>query len=204
MVVLLTEDRSDDMAPIRSPCSLEQILSTGGHQLIRHGRPFLVLGGELFNSSMTSASYMSMQWNNLKDQGLNTVLGAVTWEQIESEQGIFDFGELDRCIFDCRASGMHLIVLWFGSFKNGESRTPVPNSVSDGTVTFDSARARRGVVLHSFLDEGSTRPISPSARRERTWCSRAEERALGLSSCQYGSRCHRLRQPRPAYCCHRQ
>lgn len=89
------------------------------HQLQVHNKPFLLLGAELQNSSMTSSRYMQPIWPKLKAANINTVLGNVTWEQLEPEEGRFDFGELDGVIKGAREHGLHLILLWFGSFKNG-------------------------------------------------------------------------------------
>lgn len=88
-------------------------------QLHVDGKPYLILGAELQNSSMSSAEYMKPIWPRLVDMNINTVLGNVTWEQIEPEEGRFDFHELDLVVDDARASGLRLILLWFGSFKNG-------------------------------------------------------------------------------------
>jgi len=93
----------------------------GPPQLLVDGKPFLMLGGELQNSSMTSARYMDTVWQPLKDSGLNTVLGCVTWEDIEPEEDVFKFTELDAIIEGARSHGLRLILLWFGSFKNGMS-----------------------------------------------------------------------------------
>lgn len=93
--------------------------TTVSPQLIVDGKPFLMLAGELQNSSMTSSRYMDTVWQKLKDTGLNTVLGCVTWEDIEPHEGEFDFSELERVIEGARAHGLRLILLWFGSFKNG-------------------------------------------------------------------------------------
>jgi beta-galactosidase GanA len=88
-------------------------------QLIVNGSPFLMLAGELQNSSLTSSKYMAEAWPKLAEANLNTVLGSVTWEQIEPEEDNFDFAELDACLRGARQSGLRLVVLWFGSFKNG-------------------------------------------------------------------------------------
>jgi len=90
-------------------------------QLIVHGEPFLILGGELQNSSMTSAKYMKEVWPKLTAANFNTVFGCVTWEQIEPEEGSFDFAELDQVVQDARGHGLRIVVLWFGSWKNGEA-----------------------------------------------------------------------------------
>lgn len=89
-------------------------------QLIVNGKPFLMLGAELQNSSMTSSAYMDTVWQKLVDTNINTVLGCVTWEDIEPIEGSFDFTELDKVIESARAHGLHLVLLWFGSFKNGK------------------------------------------------------------------------------------
>jgi GH35 family endo-1,4-beta-xylanase len=93
-----------------------------GQQLIVDGKPFLMLGGELQNSSMTSAAYMDTVWQKLADTNVNTVLGCVTWEDIEPKEGEFDFSELDKVIKNARTHGLRLVLLWFGSFKNGKGQ----------------------------------------------------------------------------------
>lgn len=94
-------------------------------QLIVNGEPFLMLAAELQNSSLTSAKYMREAWPKLKAANINTVLGCVTWEQIEPVEGTFDFGELDQVILNARSHDMHLVLLWFGSFKNGRGLDPL-------------------------------------------------------------------------------
>lgn len=88
-------------------------------QLHVDGKPYLVLGGELQNSSLTSTTYMDTVWQKMLDTGYNTLLGCVTWEDIEPQEGEFSFVELDTVIAAARAHGIRLILLWFGSFKNG-------------------------------------------------------------------------------------
>ncbi|KAE9376700.1 glycoside hydrolase family 35 protein [Stipitochalara longipes BDJ] len=53
-------------------------------QLIVDGKSFLMLAGELQNSAMTSAAFMETVWAELVESNINTVLGCVTWEQIEA------------------------------------------------------------------------------------------------------------------------
>jgi len=95
-------------------------------QLIVDGKPYLVLGGELRNSSSSSVDYMQPIWPKLAAMHLNTVLTPVTWQQIEPEEGHFDFTVLDALLRDARSNNLRLVLLWFGSWKNSSSTyTPV-------------------------------------------------------------------------------
>jgi beta-galactosidase GanA len=90
-------------------------------QLIVDGRPFLALAGELGNNTATSLDYMQAVWPKLVKSRLNSVLAAVSWAQIEPEEGKFDFSVLDGVIRDARIHDMRLVLLWFASWKNGLS-----------------------------------------------------------------------------------
>ena len=92
-------------------------------QLMLAGEPFIVLGGELANSSASSAEYMDMRdsWSVMRDAGLNTVLAPVYWELIEPEEGKFDFSSVDYLLESARSHDLHLILLWFGTWKNSMS-----------------------------------------------------------------------------------
>lgn len=91
-------------------------------QLIVDGKPFLILGGELENSSSSSLEYMKPFWPGIAKTNLNTVLAAISWEQFEPTEGKFDFTLVDGLIKDAREHNLRLILLWFGSWKNGNSR----------------------------------------------------------------------------------
>ena len=87
-------------------------------QLIVDEKPFLILGGELHNSSSSSVAYMKPVWPRLTAMHMNTVLLPVEWETIEPEEGRFDFGVVDGLLGDARANNLKLVVLWFGAWKN--------------------------------------------------------------------------------------
>src|SRR4051794_11723595 len=52
-------------------------------QLIVDGAPYLVLGGELGNSTASSVAGMAPVWPRLKALHINTVIAPVYWELIE-------------------------------------------------------------------------------------------------------------------------
>ena len=98
----------------------------GVTQLIVDGKPFLMLAGELRNSSSSSLEYMKPIWPKLARMHLNTVLAVVSWESIEAQEGKFDFALVDGLLRGARANSLRLVLLWFGSWKNGISRYTPP------------------------------------------------------------------------------
>jgi len=90
-------------------------------QLVVDDKPFLVLAGELGNSSSSSVEYMRPIWPKLASLNLNTVLIPVYWELIEPTEGKYDFTLVDGLIQDGRKHNLHLVPLWFASWKNSMS-----------------------------------------------------------------------------------
>jgi beta-galactosidase GanA len=114
-------------------------------QLIVDDQPFLLLGGELHNSSASSLEYLNTLWPALKAAELNTVLAPVEWDQIEPVEGRFDFTVLDGLLKQARAHNTRLVLLWFGAWKNSMS-TYAPAWVKTDTQRFPRARTRAGVA----------------------------------------------------------
>ncbi|MFC6859910.1 GH35 family beta-galactosidase [Zunongwangia atlantica] len=112
--------------------------------LIVKGEPFIVLGGELGNSSFTSIEYMKPHWEKFQAMNLNTILAPVYWELIEPKEGQFDFELLDKLIIETRKNDMKLIILWFGSWKNSMS-SHVPSWVKQNPTKYPRAKDERGV-----------------------------------------------------------
>lgn len=112
-------------------------LEKRGHatQLIVDGKPFIILGGELHNSSSSSLDYLSPLWQPLKKNNYNTVLAAVTWQLTEPQEGRFDFSLVDGMLKAARENNLKLVLLWFGSWKNGLSHY-APDWVKKDTKRF--------------------------------------------------------------------
>ncbi len=124
-------------------------------QLIVDGAPFLILGGELHNSSSSNLEYMQPIWQRMCDMHFNTVLAAVSWELIEPDEGRFDFTLVDGLLRDARSHGLRLILLWFGSWKNGQS-SYIPLWVKRDTARFPRAQiAGRTAEILSTLAEAN-------------------------------------------------
>ena len=90
-------------------------------QLIVEGKPFLMLAGELYNSSSSSLEYMKPFWPRLAAIPLNTVLTPISWELIEPTEGEYDFALLDGLLKQAREQRLHIVFLWLAAWKNGMS-----------------------------------------------------------------------------------
>lgn len=90
-------------------------------QLVVHGMPFLILGGELGNSSAACPQDIERIFPKLKRMGLNTVLVPAYWELIEPIEGQFDFTLTDKVLQQARLNDLKIVFLWFGAWKNSMS-----------------------------------------------------------------------------------
>jgi hypothetical protein len=152
-------------AQTRSVSAIPRLQKQGtATQLVVDGKPFLVLGAELNNSSASSLEYLKPLWPKLVAAHLNTVLATVSWELVEPEEGKFDFRLVDGLLQEARANDLHLVLLWFGSWKNGKSnyqplwvktdqaRFPLAGS-SDGKsmpILTTFSEANRDADAHAF------------------------------------------------------
>jgi hypothetical protein len=117
---------------------IPQLRETGrATQLIVDGKPWLMLAGELHNSSASGVEYLRRMWPRLNALGLNTVLAPASWELLEPAEGQFDFTYVDALVELARKQDQRLVLLWFGSWKNGVS------SYAPAWILKDSARFPR-------------------------------------------------------------
>jgi beta-galactosidase GanA len=121
-------------------------------QLIVDGLPFLILGGELGNSTASSSAYMKPVWASLKKMNLNTVIAPVYWELMEPKEGVFDFKLVDELIVNARANNLKVVILWFGAWKNSMS-CYAPGWVKTNTGRFPrtlNKNGKPGEILSPF------------------------------------------------------
>jgi len=86
--------------------------------LMVDGKPFIVLGGQVNNSSGWPGRMQEI-WPVFKKLNANTAEIPVYWEAVEPKPGEFHFEAVDQIIRDARAQNLRLILLWFATWKNG-------------------------------------------------------------------------------------
>src|SRR5215467_7805156 len=67
----------------------------GRYTFLVDGRPYLILGGQIHNSSGWP-SELPQVWQSMAALHANTVEAPVYWEQIEPTEGKFDFSNVDQ------------------------------------------------------------------------------------------------------------
>ena len=114
----------------------------GRHALMVDGKPFLMLGAQVHNSSNYPA-VLPQVWPVMHALSANTVEIPVAWEQFEPTEGKFDYSWVDTLLTQARKNDMRVVLLWFGSWKNGES-TYTPEWVKADTKRFPRLMRRDG------------------------------------------------------------
>lgn len=104
-----------------SIASAAEVRLADNGRLMVDGKPMLIAGGELGNSSATCAEDIERIFPKLARMNLNTVLVPAYWELTEPVEGQFDFSLTDKVIDEARANGLKVVFLWFGAWKNSMS-----------------------------------------------------------------------------------
>lgn len=127
---------------ITFPCSARMfaaeaprfVTKDGRWALLVDGEPYLMLGGQIHNSSAWPSELPAV-WKSLKELHANTVEAPVYWEQMEPQPGHFDWRNLDQIVQGAREQRLHVVLLWFGTWKNGNMHY-VPQWVKTDTKRF--------------------------------------------------------------------
>jgi hypothetical protein len=107
------------------------------------GKPFFPIGGQSCNSSGYNALEAEQAFKIVKMLNGNTLEIPVYWEQVEPQEGKFDFTALDALLAGARRYDMKLILLWFASWKNG-NMDYAPKWVKTDTKRFKRVKAQSG------------------------------------------------------------
>ena len=106
----------------------------GRWALFVDGKPYLILGGQIHNSSAWP-SELPQVWKSLESLHANTIEAPVYWEQMEPRPGQFDWTNVDDVVRGAREHNLHVILLWFGTWKNGNMHY-VPEWIKSDTKRF--------------------------------------------------------------------
>jgi hypothetical protein len=123
-------------------------------RLVVQGKPFLLISGELHNSTCGGFDCMRPVWKRMAAKNLNSVIATVSWELIEPEEGKFDFSLVDSIIAGARQANLKLVLIWFGSWKNAGS-VYIPSWVKKDYEKYPRARDENGKPLEILSTFGN-------------------------------------------------
>lgn len=149
-------------------------------QLKVDGKPFLVLGGELGNSSAACSEDIDAHFAKLAKMGLNTVLVPAYWDLIEPEEGKFDFTLTEKVLQEARDNGLKVIFLWFGAWKNSMS-CYAPLWFKEDYERYPRARTSEGKPLE-IASAFSENVFMADNKAFRTWLQYVEEADRGYDT----------------------
>ncbi len=106
-------------ASLASAATMPQIVHSGDkYSLLVDGKPYIVLGAQIDNSSAWPDRFDALL-PGATALGINTIEAPAYWEDIEPTEGHFNFATYDHILQSARAHNFHLVLLWFGTWKNG-------------------------------------------------------------------------------------
>jgi beta-galactosidase GanA len=117
----------------------------GRATLMVDGAPYFLLGAQVDNSSGWPER-LDAVWPAAEKLRLNTLEVPIYWEQMEPVHGTFDFTVVDSILQQARAHNVRLVLLWFGTWKNGKMHY-VPDWVKSDTVTYPRMKSKAGVPI---------------------------------------------------------
>jgi beta-galactosidase GanA len=123
-------------------------------QLYIDSKPFLALGGELGNSTASDLDVLESAFTRCQRMNLNTVMLPIYWDLIEPEEGKYDFSLVAGAIDRARHHGLHLVYLWFGTWKNSMS-CYAPGWVKRDTTRFVRAKQTSGESMEIISPESA-------------------------------------------------
>jgi hypothetical protein len=100
---------------------IPKVVNKNGHySLYVDGEPYFIFGAQAHNSS-TWESELPEVWETIDKINANTLEIPVYWEQIEAQQGEYDFSIVQLLLDQARENDKRLILLWFATWKNGSN-----------------------------------------------------------------------------------
>lgn len=129
------------------------VAKDGRHALLVDGAPFLMLGAQANNAS-NYPSQLPKVWPVIAAMNANTLEMPVAWEQIEPEEGRFDFSFLDTLVAQARERHVRLVLLWFATWKN-TGNSYAPEWVKRDTKRFPRMRFADGTSHYALSPHGA-------------------------------------------------
>jgi len=135
----------------------------GRQALFVDGQPFLIRGLQWDCDSCYAAEIMDPLFPAAARMGCNTAALPLYWNEIEMVEGKYSFAMLDHRLDQARRTHLRLVLLWFGSYKNG-CLNYAPDFIKRDQQRFRRVHRPDGTELHNF--SGPTSAQTQAADRQ--------------------------------------
>jgi hypothetical protein len=119
----------------------------GRYALFVDNAPYLMLSAQAENTSSWPAMLPHV-WLAMEFLHVNTVEIPVYWEQFEPRPGRYDYTMIDNLLAEARRHNLRLVLLWFGSYKDG-SQHYMPGWMKLDTARYPHAVDKNGQAVDS-------------------------------------------------------
>ena len=108
-----------------------------------NGKPFYPLGSEASNSSGYNETSSETAFKAIKLMHGNTLEIPIYWDEVEPEEGVFNFASIDSLIASARRYEVKLLLMWFATWKNA-NMDYAPEWVKTNPQRFKRVLSRTG------------------------------------------------------------
>ena len=133
---------------------MPKVVDKGGRwALMVDGAPYLMLGVQINNSSAWPGMLPEV-WPAVDRLHANMVEAPIYWEQLEAVKGKYDYSVVDALLAGARVHNVHLVLLWFGTWKNGAGHY-LPEWVKRDNATYPRVTGPKGEVRDTMSPFGT-------------------------------------------------
>ncbi len=136
-----------------SPLLPRIVTDEGRHAFLVNGKPFLLLGAQT-NNSANYPAMLDKVWPVVDDMQANTLGIPIAWEQVEPQEGEYDFSFLDVLIKEASKRNIKVVLLWFATWKNNAPHY-APAWVKLNNQRFPRVVTKDNRVLNSLSPHGN-------------------------------------------------
>jgi hypothetical protein len=106
------------------------------------GQPRLILYGETLEETVAQPAdvpYYGDLFDKWRRQGLNTVGAILQWNSFEPRKDQYEYAMIDGLIEAAKERNMHLIIVWFGTWRNLQSNY-MPRYIWEEKIAFPALK----------------------------------------------------------------
>ena len=145
--------------------SVPRVDKLGGGHIVVCGQKRLIHYGEVYEPyKADDIPYFGDACDTWLRQGLNTIAMTLAWNDVEPAKDRYDTRMIEAMVDACKARNMHLIIVWFGTWRNLQSNY-VPGYIGQQKIgypdgTWDRNTGCLAVKKDGKVENGGVSPFA--------------------------------------------